>query len=61
MLYIGFVVCGWVVLGPYHIKVSIWRIMFEWSFDMKFMKQAFGSFCKFVLNDHECKILFIIF
>ena len=23
MLYIGFVVCGWVVLGPYHIKVGV--------------------------------------
>ena len=23
MLYVGFMFCGWVVLGPYHIKVGL--------------------------------------
>ena len=37
-----------------------YRILHEWSFHMKFMKRAFGEFHKIIWNDHECKILFIV-
>lgn len=24
MIYLGYTFCGWIVLGPYHEKVSLW-------------------------------------
>ena len=35
------------------------RILHSWSFHMKFMKLAKGSFHKFHIKDHSCKILYI--
>ena len=40
--------------------VSKQRILHEWSFYRKFMKQALANFINFIWNDHECTILFII-
>ena len=35
------------------------RILHSWPFHMKVMKFAEGSFNKFGINDHSCKILYI--
>lgn len=26
MIYLGYTFCGWIVLGPYHEKVSFWLL-----------------------------------
>ena len=35
-------------------------ILHSWSFHIKFMKLAKGSFRKFHINDHSCKILYYV-
>ena len=35
------------------------RILHLWSFHMKFIKLAEGSFDKFLINDHLCNILYV--
>ena len=39
--------------------VMINRILHSWLFHMKFIKLADGSFYKFHINDHSCKILYL--
>jgi len=40
LLYAGFTFCGWLVLGPYHMKVSIASCIYEFFFlkNKKFVK-----------------------
>ena len=35
------------------------RILHSWSFHVKFIKLAEGSFDNFIWNDHSCKILYL--